>query len=49
MPLTYSITDGLLLGALVYVFIRLIQGRYRQIDIAMGVLAAVALLVFFVL
>ncbi|WP_345985323.1 NCS2 family permease [Sulfurimonas sp. HSL-1656] len=49
MPLTYSITDGLLLGSLAYVFIRLIQGRFRQIDIAMGVLAAVALLVFFVL
>lgn len=49
MPLTYSITDGLLLGALAYVFVRLIQGRFRQIDIAMGVLAAVALLVFFVL
>jgi len=49
MPLTYSITDGLLLGALVYVFIRLVQGNYKQIDIAMGVLASVALLVFFVL
>lgn len=49
MPLTYSITNGLLLGALVYVFVNLIQGRYREIDIAMGVLAAVALLVFFVL
>ncbi len=49
MPLTYSITDGLLLGALAYVFIRLVQGNYKQIDIAMGVLASVALLVFFVL
>ena len=49
MPLTYSITDGLLLGSLAYVFVRLIQGRFKQIDIAMGVLAAVALLVFFVL
>ncbi len=49
MPLTYSITDGLLLGALVYVFIHLVQGNYKKIDIAMGVLASVALLVFFVL
>jgi adenine/guanine/hypoxanthine permease len=49
MPVTYSITDGLLLGALAYVFIRFIQKRFRDIDIAMGVLAAVALLVFFVL
>ncbi|MEA3433557.1 MAG: NCS2 family permease [Campylobacterota bacterium] len=49
MPLMYSITNGLLLGALVFVFINFVQGRYKQIDIAMGVLAAVALLVFFVL
>ena len=49
MPLMYSITNGLLLGALVFVFINLVQGNYKQIDIAMGVLAAVALLVFFVL
>ena len=49
MPLMYSITNGLLLGALVFVFINLVQGKYKQIDIAMGVLAAVALLVFFVL
>ena len=49
MPLMYSITNGLLLGALVFVFINLVQGRHKQIDIAMGFLAAVALLVFFVL
>lgn len=49
MPLTYSITNGLLLGALVFVFVKIVEGNYRQINIAMGVLAAVALLVFFVL
>jgi AGZA family xanthine/uracil permease-like MFS transporter len=49
MPLMYSITNGLLLGALVFVFIHLVQGSYRQIDFAMGLLAAVALMVFFVL
>jgi AGZA family xanthine/uracil permease-like MFS transporter len=49
MPLTYSITDGLLMGALAYVFVRIVQNRFRDISIAMGVLAAVALLVFFVL
>jgi AGZA family xanthine/uracil permease-like MFS transporter len=49
MPLMYSITNGLLLGALAYVFVRIAEGKYRQIGIAMGVLAAVALLVFFVL
>lgn len=49
MPLMYSITNGLLLGALVFVFVNLVQGKYKQIDIAMGVLATVALLVFFAL
>jgi AGZA family xanthine/uracil permease-like MFS transporter len=49
MPLMYSITDGLLMGSLAYVFVRMVQGRIRDIDIAMGVLAGVALMVFFVL
>jgi len=49
MPLTYSITDGLLLGASVFVFVNLIQKKFNDIGIAMGVLAAVAMLVFFVL
>jgi len=49
MPLTYSITNGLLLGAVVFVAVRLIQKRFRQIGVAMGALAAIALVVFFVL
>jgi len=49
MPLTYSITNGLLLGSLAYVFVRIAEGKYRNISIAMAVLAIVALLVFFVL
>ncbi len=49
MPLTYSITDGLLLGALVYAFVRIAEGKYRQIGIAMSMLALMALLMFFVL
>jgi len=49
MPLTYSITNGLLLGALVFAFVRIVEGRYRDIGIAMGVLASISLLVFFVL
>lgn len=49
MPLLYSITNGLLLGALVYVVVMLFQGRQKEVSIAMGVLAAVSLLVFFVL
>jgi AGZA family xanthine/uracil permease-like MFS transporter len=49
MPLTYSITDGLLLGSLVYVFVKIVEKKYREIGIAMGVLATMSLLVFFVL
>ena len=49
MPLAYSITDGLLLGALVFAFVRMVEGRYREIGMAMSILAIVALLVFFVL
>ena len=49
MPLSYSITDGLLMGALVYVLIELFQGKLKAISPAMVILALMGLLVFFVL
>ena len=49
MPLTYSITDGLLLGALVYAFVTIIEGKIKEISPAMGILAIVGIFVFFVL
>jgi AGZA family xanthine/uracil permease-like MFS transporter len=49
MPLTYSITNGLLLGALVFVFVRVVEGKYREIGIAMLILALMAVCVFFLL
>ncbi len=49
MPLTYSITDGLLLGALVYMLINLFSGKAREISPAMAILAVVGVLIFFVL
>jgi len=49
MPLSYSITDGLLMGALVYVLIELFQGKWKAISPAMVILALMGLLVFFVL
>jgi len=49
MPLTYSITDGLLLGALVYMLINIFLGKVKEISPAMLILAIVALLIFFVL
>jgi len=49
MPLTYSITDGLLMGALVYLLIKIFTGKIREISPAMLILALVAMLIFFIL
>jgi len=49
MPLSYSITNGLLLGALVYFIVTLFTGKIKTISPAMLVLALVGVLVFFVL
>jgi len=49
MPLTYSITDGLLLGALVYIFINIFQGKVRDISPAMLILAIAGIGIFFFL
>lgn len=44
MPLTYSISDGIVLGMLSYVIIKVCSGRYKEPSIAMYILSA-----FFVL
>jgi len=49
MPLTYSITDGLLLGSLVYFLVNLIQGRVREISPAMMILSLSGVVIFFFL
>ncbi len=49
MPLTYSITDGLLLGALVYAFVNIFEGKIKEISPAMSILAIIGIIVFFVL
>lgn len=49
MPLTYSITNGLLLGALAYLFVNVIQGKVKEISPAMIILAVASILIFFVL
>jgi AGZA family xanthine/uracil permease-like MFS transporter len=48
MPLTYSITNGLMLGAFVYVFIELIQGNFKKASGAMGLLSLIGILIFFI-
>ncbi len=49
MPLTYSITNGLLLGALIYILVNIIQGKTREISPAMLILAISAIFIFFFL
>lgn len=46
MPLAYSISDGIVLGHLSYIFINLISGNYRKMTIGMYILAAFFLLKF---
>jgi len=44
MPLTYSISDGILLGLISYVLIRLCAGRWRDLNIGMCILAILFIL-----
>jgi AGZA family xanthine/uracil permease-like MFS transporter len=49
MPLTYSITNGLLLGALVYLLVKFIEGKTEEISPAMIILAIAGVAIFFFL
>lgn len=44
MPLSYSIADGLAVGAIVYPLLKSLQGKFRDIPIAMWVLAGLFLI-----
>lgn len=44
MPLTYSISDGILLGLISYVLIRVFAGRWRELNIGMCILAILFIL-----
>ncbi|MER8284563.1 hypothetical protein ABS219_18340, partial [Acinetobacter baumannii] len=46
MPLSYSIADGIGAGFLSYVFIRLVQGRGKDVHWLMYVVSAVFLIFF---
>lgn len=48
MPLSYSISDGIVLGHLSYIFINLCSGNYRKTSIGMYILAVFFLLKFMV-
>ncbi len=44
MPMTYSISDGILLGLISYVLIRVFAGRWRELNIGMCILAILFIL-----
>ena len=44
MPMTYSISDGILIGLISYVFIRTFSGRWRELNISMCILAVLFIL-----
>ena len=48
MPLTYSISEGIVLGHLSYIFINLLSGNYKKMTIGMYILAAFFLIKFLV-
>ena len=48
MPLTYSISEGIVLGHLSYIFINLLSGKYKKMTIGMYILAVFFLMKFFV-
>ena len=48
MPLCYSISDGIVLGHLSYIFINLLSGKYKKVSIGMCILAVFFLLKFIV-
>ena len=47
MPLTYSISNGIAVGAISYVLIRLFTGKYQKKDIIVTVIAVLFGLRFF--
>ena len=47
MPLTYSISNGIAIGALAYVIITAVTGKYTKKDIVVTVIAALFMLRFF--
>ncbi|QZT36249.1 NCS2 family permease [Halosquirtibacter xylanolyticus] len=48
MPLTYSIVNGIMMGVISYVFIKLLTGRRKEVTISMWILAIVFMIKIFV-
>lgn len=48
MPLTYSIAEGIVLGLLAYVFLKLLTGKHRELNLTMYILALLCVLKYVV-
>ena len=48
MPLAYSIADGIVFGLLSYVFLKVLSGKFKDLNIVMIILAIVFVLKFFI-
>ena len=48
MPLCYSISDGIVLGHLSYIFINLLSGNHKKVSVGMLILAAFFLIKFLI-
>ena len=48
MPLSYSISEGIVLGQLAYVFINALSGNHKKVSLGMWLLAAFLLIKFFI-
>lgn len=46
MPLSYSISEGIVLGHLAYILINLLSGKFKKVTLGMYVLGAFFLLKF---
>ena len=44
MPLTYSISNGIILGLIAYVVMNLVCGKHKKLSIAMYILAVLFIL-----
>ena len=44
MPLTYSIAEGIVLGLLTYVLLKLFAGKYRELNLTMYILSILCIL-----
>lgn len=49
MPLTYSITNGLMIGSFIYVLIKIFQKEFKVLKTAMGLMGFLAIVLFYIL